>query len=146
MKRKPFLFFSYARDDQDVVKSIYKRLQEGGNKPWMDQFDILGGEDWQRAIKTAIKKADFFLIFLSSHSVNRRGVLQKEIREALEAWTGMLSNDIYLIPVRLDDCQVPDDLSSFQCVDLFEDSGWSKLLSAIKTGLRRRKNDPRTKK
>src|SRR5215217_7356661 len=103
MKKKASIFLSYARDDQDAVKDIYKRLQTEGYSPWMDQFDILPGEDWERTIQRAIKKADFFLIFLSNHSVNRRGVLQQEIRLALESWNKMLSEDIYLIPVRLSD-------------------------------------------
>jgi hypothetical protein len=146
MTRKPLIFLSYARDDQDAVKLVYKRLQAEGYSPWMDQFDILPGEDWERAIKTAIKKADFFLIFLSGHSVNRRGVLQKELRAALDSWTGMLPGDIYLIPVRLSDCPIPDELSSFQWVDFFDNLGWDKLLKAIKAGTKQRRNDPRNKK
>lgn len=143
--KKALIFLSYARDDQDSVKAIYQRLKDVGYKPWMDQFDIEGGEDWEKAIQAAIKKADFFLVFLSDHSVNRRGVLQKEIRAALDSWTGMMMNDIYLIPVRLVDCQLPDQLSTFQWVDMFEETGWSRLISAIKTGIRRRRNDPRNR-
>jgi hypothetical protein len=144
--KKPLIFLSYAHDDQDTVRDIYKRLQFEGYKPWMDQFDILAGEDWERAIRTAIKKADFFLIFLSDHSVNRRGVLQKELRAALDSWNGMLPSDIYLIPVRLSNCTIPDELSYFQWVDLFIDLGWNKLMRAIVVSLRQRKNDPRNKK
>jgi hypothetical protein len=143
--KKPVIFLSYARNDQDIVKVLYTRLEDEGYKPWMDQFDILPGEDWERSIRSTIKKADFFLVFLSKHSINRRGVLQKEIRIALDSWNGMLSDDIYFIPVRLSECQIPDELSSFQWVDIFDDSGWSRLLSAITVGLKRRKNDPRNK-
>ena len=145
-KKKLMIFLSYARNDQDTVKAVYKRLKDEGYTPWMDQYDILPGEEWERSIKSAIKKADFFLVFLSDSSVNRRGVLQKEIRAALDSWNGMLPSDIYLIPVRLVDCPVPEDLSSFQWVDFFDDSGWSKLLLAIKAGLKRRRNDPKNKK
>ena len=146
MKTKALIFLSYARDDQDMVKSVYKRLQAEGYSPWMDQFDILPGENWERSIRAAIQKADFFLIFLSNHSVNRRGVLQQEIRMALDSWNKMLSDDIYLIPVRLSDCPIPGDLAPFQWVDFFVDTGWDKLISAIKAGLKKRRNDPRNKK
>jgi len=141
--KKTIVFLSYARDDQDAVKLIYTKLQAEGYSPWMDQFDILPGENWERSIRNAIQKADFFLIFLSPYSVNRRGVLQKEIRAALDAWNTMLASDIYLIPVRLGDCSIPGELSDFQWVDIFDTSGWNKLLSAIKVGLKRRKNEPR---
>jgi hypothetical protein len=146
MKNKPLIFLSYARDDQDIIKDVYNRLLAEGYRPWMDQFDILPGENWEHAIRIAITKADFYLIFLSENSVNRRGVLQKEIHTALDSLKGMLSNDIYLIPVRLTECRIPDEISSFQCVDLFDESGWDRLLSAIKAGLRRRENDPRNKR
>lgn len=141
--KKTIIFLSYARDDQDTVKLIYEKLRAEGYSPWMDQFDILPGENWERSIRIAIQKADFFLIFLSVHSVNRRGVLQKEIRAALDAWNTMLASDIYFIPVRLSDCSIPDELSNFQWVDIFDTSGWDKLLSAIRVGLKRRKNDPK---
>ncbi len=144
-KKEVVIFLSYARNDQDTVKLVYKKLQVEGYSPWMDQYDILPGENWENCIKNAIKKASFFLIFLSDHSVNRRGVLQKEVRAALVSETGMLSTDIYLIPVRISDCPMPDELSSFQWVDLFDESGWGRLLSAIKVGLKRRKSDPRYK-
>lgn len=146
MKNKPIVFLSYARDDKDIVEQIYKRLHVEGYSPWMDQFDILPGENWERSIRDALQKADFFLVFLSPHSVNRRGFLQKEIRMAFEAWNGMLLSDIYMIPVRLNSCSIPDDLSNFQYVDIFDTSGWDRLLFALKSGLKRRKNDPRRKK
>lgn len=146
MKSKPMIFLSYARDDQDAVVPIYERLLNEGYRPWMDQFDILPGENWERSIRSAIRKADFFIIFLSNHSINRRGFLQKEIRIALDVWNGMLMSDIYLVPVRLGVCSIPDELSSFQYVDIFETSGWDKLILAIKSGLKRRKNGPKRKK
>jgi len=145
MKKSALIFLSYARDDQVQIKEIYKKLEAEGYQPWMDQYDILPGENWELCIRTAIKKADFFLIFLSNHSVNRRGVLQKEVRAALASEDGMLPTDIYLIPVRITDCPMPDELASFQWVDFFEESGWDRLLSAIKAGLKRRESDPRYK-
>lgn len=144
--KKPKIFLSYAHDDQDNVKLVYTFLKKKGFAPWMDCFDIMPGENWERSIKIAIQDADFFLIFLSPNSVNRRGVLQKEIHAALDSWNSMLTSDIYLIPVRLINCTIPEELSTFQWVDIFEDSGWDKLLEAINIGMKRRKNDPRLRK
>ncbi len=146
MKSQSLIFLSYARDDQEAVKLIYEKLKTEGYHPWMDQFDILPGENWERSIRIVVQKAHFFLIFLSDHSVNRRGVLQKEIHAALDAWNTMLTSDIYLIPVRLSDCSIPEELSAFQWVDIFDDLGWDRLLSAIEAGSKRRKSDPRRKK
>lgn len=37
----------------------------------------------------------------------------------------------YVIPVRLEDCRIPDRLSKWHAVDLAEASGWAKLLEAL---------------
>ncbi len=139
MKSKAKIFLSYARTDQDKVKILYQKLSKEGFNPWMD-IDILPGENWRNAIKKAIKRSDFFLACLSANSVNRRGYIQKEIRDALEIWKEKLDNDIYLIPVRLEDCEVPESLSDFQWVNLFEDGSWEKLKKATQVGMERRKN------
>jgi len=112
MKSEAKIFINYARDDQPQVEPVYQRLLREGFKPWMDKYDIVGGEKWKLAIKRAIRDCDFFMIFLSKNSVNKRGVLQKEIRTALENWKGMLENDIFLIPVRLEECAAPEILPS----------------------------------
>jgi len=94
MVETPQIFFTYAREDTEAVEKVYRRLHDEGLKPWMDRKDILAGESWDSAIKRAIRRSDFVLIFLSKNSVNKRGFIQKEIRSGLEIWSEMLSDDI----------------------------------------------------
>ncbi len=131
------LFLCYARLDQPKVEQLYKSLSEAMFKPWMDKHDILPGEQWNTAIRKAIRRSDFFLACLSVNSVSRRGVIQKELKQALDIWNEKLEDDIYLIPVRLEECEVPESLSRFQWVDVFEPDGWTKLLKAIQAGVER---------
>jgi hypothetical protein len=131
------IFLSYAREDEEKVESLYQKLSDAGFKPWMDKKDILPGERWEFSIRKAIRRSDFFLACLSANSVNRRGWIQKEIKGALDMWQEKLDSDIYLIPVRLADCRVPESLSDFQWVDLFEEGGWTRLMRAIQVGLER---------
>ena len=131
------IFLCYTRKDQPVVKQLYQKLADCGFKPWMDIQDILPGEDWQRVIKQSVREAHFFLACLSNNAVNRRGAIQVEIKEALEVWRQKLDSDIYLIPVRLEACEVPDTLVKFQWVDLFEPEGFEKLIKALKAGMER---------
>lgn len=138
-KSQPQVFISYAREDAAMAERLYTYLSEAGYKPWMDTKDILPGELWVNSIQTAIQNSDFFLACLSTNSVDKRGMLQKEIKSALDTWEGMLEGDIYLIPVRLDDCAVPERLSNFQWVDLFEENGWSLLSKALGQGVERRR-------
>ena len=138
MKATAQIFLSYAREDEEKVENLYRKLSDAEFKPWMDKKDILPGEIWQSCIQRAIRRSDFFLACLSAKSVNRRGFLQREIKDALDIWQEMLEDDIYLIPVRLEDCEVPESLRDFQWVNLFEEDGWTRLVTAIQAGVERR--------
>jgi hypothetical protein len=133
------IFLGYAREDEEKVEQLYQKLSDAGFKPWMDKKDILPGERWESCIPKAIRHSDFFLACLSANSVNKRGYLQKEIKDALDTWQKMLEDDIYLIPVRLEDCKVPESLRKFHWVELFEEDGWTRLVEAIQVGIERRK-------
>ena len=132
------IFLSYAREDKEEIESLYQKLSDAGFKPWVDTKDILPGEQWKSSIQRALQRSDFFLACLSKNSVNKRGWIQKEIKEALDIWQGMLDSDIYLVPVRLEDCDAPDRLRDFQWVNLFEEDGWTRLVEAIQMGIERR--------
>ncbi len=132
------IFLCYAREDRGKVESLYQRLSDAGFKPWMDIKNILPGERWELAVKKAVRRSDFFLACLSAHSVDKRGWIQREIKEALDIWQEKLEDDIYLIPVRLEDCEVLESLCVFQWVNLFEEDGWTRLVKAIQVGMGRR--------
>jgi hypothetical protein len=132
------IFLSYAREDEEQVKKLYQKLSDAGFKPWMDTQDLLPGEIWKSRIPQAIRESDFFLACLSCNSVTKRGWIQREIKDALDIWQDNLDGDIYLIPARLEDCEVPERLGDFQWVDLFEEDGWARLVKAIQVGMERR--------
>jgi len=134
------IFLSYAREDENEVDELYQKLLSAGFKPWIDKKDILGGESWDVSIRNAIRASDFFIACLSNNSVKKRGYLQKELSIALDLKDEKLKNDIYLIPVRLEVCTVPDELGLIQWVDLFEESGWVRLLKAIHKGVEHLEN------
>jgi hypothetical protein len=133
------VFLSYAREDAEKVENLYQELSDAGFKPWMDKKDILPGERWKSSIQEAIRCSDFFLACLSANSVNKRGFIQKEIKDALDIWQEKLDSDIYLIPARLEDCEVPESLRDVQWVNLFEEDGWTRLVKAIQVGMERRR-------
>ena len=132
------IFISYAREDKQKAEDLYQRLAEEGFEPWIDTKNILGGERWESSIERAIKTSDFFIGCLSTNSVSKRGFLQKEIKTALDVWKQKLDSDIFLIPVRLEECDVPESLRTLHWLDLFASDGWDKLRRAIQIGIQRR--------
>jgi len=129
------IFLSYSRKDVGTVNDLYEKLKSYGFSPWQDHRDILPGQDWMEAIRKAIREAPFFLACMSTHSVSHRGVIQREIREALDVLQEKLDEDIFLIPVRLEECQVPPKLARLQWVDYYQSGGFEKILAALRKGL-----------
>ena len=72
------------------------------------------------AIRKAIKSSSFFIALLSAHAVGKRGFVQKEIRQALSIADEFPQDQVFVIPVRLDDCEPSfEELSALHRVDLF---------------------------
>lgn len=126
------IFICYARNDEVQVKELYKKLAMEGFEPWLDKENLLGGQNWKICIRKAIKEAALFLACMSRHSVTHRGFFQKEIREALAQGQEKLPEDIYIIPVRLENCKVPEYLSEYHWIDLYASDGWEKLLKTLR--------------
>ena len=79
------------------------------------------------------------MAILSNNSVTRRNVIQKELKKALDKWEGMLPDDICIIPLRIDDCPIPELLKDLHIIDWEDGAGKDKLLEAIQVGLARRR-------
>ncbi len=86
-------------------------------------------------IQQTIRESDFFIACLSENSVFKRSFFDTEIQEALTIWANERRNNIYLIPLRLDDCKVPSELQDLHWINLFERDGWVRLIQAIQSGL-----------
>jgi hypothetical protein len=102
------IFISYARDDAEQVSEIYHRLKAVGFEPWIDSEDLLPGVKWKGAIIKAVREADLFLLCVSSRSRNREGFIQRELKIALDQLEEKTSDHIYFIPVRLEECELPE--------------------------------------
>lgn len=132
------VFISYAREDLRQATEIRQFVLARSFAVWMDVFDILPGELWDIRIQHGLRTADFVLLCLSERSVSKRGYLQREVKKAVDLATEMLDNDIYLLPVRIDPCELPSSLSGYQWVDYYRDDGPSRLIAALIEGARRR--------
>jgi TIR domain len=124
------VFISYAREDSDAAKRLYEDLKNAGLTPWLDKESLIAGQNWKIAINKAIKKSRYFIPIFSSISVEKRGYVQKEFRYALNVFDEFPESQIFVIPVRLDDCEIPyEKLKDIEYVDLFPD--WNKGLQRI---------------
>lgn len=134
--RRPRVFIAYVVEDAPLAGRLYDALRTLGYDPWMDSRKLLPGQNWPRAIDNAIDTSDFFVACFSTRSVKKRGGFQAEIRYALDCATRLPLDDIFLIPVRLDECRVPRSIQrTTQYIDLFPD--WRKGLKRLDQALKK---------
>jgi formylglycine-generating enzyme required for sulfatase activity len=127
------IFLCHAREDKAQVREVYHRLKAiDGFEPWLDEEDLLPGQDWDYEIKRALKASDFILIFLSRNSVAKRGYVQREMKLALDALQEVPEGAIHTIPVRIDDCEVPESFRRYHWADLFALNGFDHIVRAIR--------------
>jgi DNA-binding Lrp family transcriptional regulator len=134
------IFISYGREDVEAAKKIYSELKAEHLDPWLDKESLLPGQKWKVAIKKAIRESRYFLALLSSHSVSRKGFVNKELSDALEVLEEYPESEIFLIPVRLDDCQPSHErLSELHRVDMFP--SWGEGMRQIKKAINLKANN-----
>jgi hypothetical protein len=143
--RLPKVFLAYVEEDGAAVDRLYAVFEENGFAPWMDRRKLLPGQNWPRAIEEAIETADFFVPCFSRNSVSKKGGFQAEIRYALDCARSVPLDEVFIVPVRLNDCRVPARIQKeLQYIDLFPrwESGLRRLFSMMRQAGRRRESPP----
>jgi parallel beta-helix repeat protein len=147
-------FISYVREDSHEVDRLQRKLEAAGVPVWRDTAALWPGEDWRVKIRRAITdNALVFIACFSRRSVARvKSYQNEEIRLAIDQLRLRRPDDPWLIPVRFDDCDIPDldlggdrTLASIQRVDLFgasRDVGNAQLAAAVLRLLGRSSTEP----
>lgn len=125
------VFLCHASDDKPAVRELYQKLQHDGFEPWLDEEDLLPGQDWKNEISKAVRNSDAVLVCLSEDSIAKTGYVQKEIRVALDVADEQPEGAIFIIPVKLEDCDMPDRLSAWHWVNLDDAGGYERLVAAL---------------
>ena len=143
MTEKTRIFLAHAREDKEQVRKLYADLKDQGFEPWLDEEDFLGGQIWKIEFPKAINSARIFLACLASRSIEKVGYVQNEFRQALAQYANHPPESIFLIPVRLDDCEIPNleipdrgmSLRDFHWIDLWEARGFERLTRSLRNAI-----------
>src|SRR5882762_280153 len=95
------VFISYAREDRDWAERLYMDLRKQEINAWLDVRCLRAGSNWKYEIPKVIRGARYFLLLISKHSINKRGYVQKEIKEGLDVLQEFPKGEIFIIPVKL---------------------------------------------
>ena len=129
--RKLKVFLCHAKDDKPAVRDLYGKLKNDRIKPWLDEEDLIPGQNWEYEIKKAVENTDLFVVCLSKRAVDKVGFVQKEIKFALDVADLQPEGRIFIIPLKLEECDVPARLKSWHWINYFEADGYFKLQRAM---------------
>lgn len=124
------VFLCHAHADQHSVIALHQRLVQDGVNAWLDKEALLPGHDWEFEIRKAVRESDIVLVCLSQQ-FNQAGYRQKEVRLALDTALEKPEGDTFIIPARLEQCEILESLAKWQWVDLFDQNGYEKLMRAL---------------
>jgi tetratricopeptide (TPR) repeat protein len=136
---REYAFLSYAHEDLEKVRKVYKGLKERNVNVWFDKEDMKKGR-WKPQILKAISRSRDFVICLSNAAIKKTrgekpGFQDEELQIAWEFAREQDERGITIVPVRLEDCSRGDmRLSGWQQYDLFED--WEGVLDTLAVNIR----------
>lgn len=128
------VFLCHAHVDKDAAKQLYDRLIRDGVDAWLDKEKLLGGANWEFEIRKAVRECDIFLVCVSeqfTQRLRRKNFAQTEVGIALNEAELKPKEQIYIVPVRLENCAVPKSLQRWHWVDLFESDGYERLIRSL---------------
>jgi tetratricopeptide (TPR) repeat protein len=133
------IFLSYGREDATTVQELYQQLKADGYKPWMDTEDILPGQDQRGTISDAIAHSDLFIACLSKQVTSQDSYANEQLREALVQFARSQPGGVFIIPLKLDECEIPDlriyelgmNLRDYNVLDYQQPDAYDRLLQTI---------------
>ncbi len=136
MNRPLRVFLCHSSTDKPAVRELYKKLRaEPWIQPWLDEEELYPGQDWNMEIEKAVEAADAIIVCLTKGSITKEGYVQRELRIVLDFADYKPEGTLYLMPVRLEECEPPRRLRPWQYADYFEgqqDRGLQRLLVSLK--------------
>jgi hypothetical protein len=141
-RREPLAFLCHASDDKVYVRRLERRMRRDGIRTWLDERELLPGREWNPAIEEAVRAADVVIVCLSRASISRSGYVQKELRLVLDVADEQPEGGIFVIPAKIEPCQVPDRLCRWHWVDLRQRGGYIRLVAAVRQAAATRADRP----
>lgn len=116
--RKLRVFLCHASEDKPLVRKLYQQLlSEGWIEPWLDEARILPGQPWKIEIEKALEAADVAIVCLSKVTLTKESYIQREISSVVDISREKREDSIFIVPIRLDECEIPRPLRIWQWID-----------------------------
>jgi hypothetical protein len=122
----------YARDDRSYVQVLARRLVQDGVEPWLEEEQLANGRDRRTAVDEAVERSHAVIVCLSPRSVAKHAYAQQEIKLVLEAASRRPAGTQFVVPVRVEPCDVPETLGRYVTTNYYTEDGHSQLQRSLR--------------
>ena len=124
------VFLSHSSEDKWFVNRLATDLTRLQIDPWLDAWKIRAGESIPQKISNGIEAAHCVVVILSSNAVSSKWV-EREWQS--KYWDEVNRNETLVIPVLLEDCELPQLLKGKKYIDFRKgyQEGLDELLLVI---------------
>ena len=129
----PSVFISYAHQDADVARNLTEKLRAAGIGVWGDAQNQLG-DNWAERIESQLRSADYMLILVTTAALQSKQVMANASPRAMREYG---DRDVTVVPVLLEDVELPPSLSGIQYLDFrgSQDRAIEALVSRLSSGV-----------
>ena len=110
------VFIIYSHNDIKVAKEIAELLRENGLEPWLDAENITAGQIWVEEVTNALTESAMAIVLLSKNST-QSGFASAELKLAIQSLESNDKTSSPLIPIKLDETEIPSSIAHIQYVD-----------------------------
>ncbi len=129
-KNRASVFISHSSKDKKFANWLCIDLANARHRPWLDEWDIKAGESIPTRIEKGISECDFVVLVLSGNAIKSHWV---EREWQAKYWDEVKSNRVMVVPVLLEDCEIPPLLQPKKYADFRSgyNEGFETLLAAL---------------
>ena len=126
------VFIIYSHKDKEAARKLTVELRNMGYNPWLDEEEIIPGQNWEKAIYQAIESSSAALFLASKNTLGESGSILSKIKAAMEVLRVERNAHSPVIPVMLEESELPKELANIHSVRLFEEQGMEQLNKGLK--------------
>lgn len=129
----PQFFLAYARGDSEKVRTIHDQLKKRGFMPTSDTEGFPADQDFITKTLGVLNNTELIIAFFSKFSVSKQSIVERQFNIDIEELLTKIPINQAFIPVRLDDCKMPEILLKWRLhyFDVFKAGEVDRLLKAI---------------
>src|SRR5512135_1471608 len=100
------VFLSYNSDDGPAVEELAVRLRRAGIEPWLDEWNLIPGQECQPAMERALADSATCAVFIGPKGLGPWQ--EEEMRAAIDRRVGERGDRFRVIPVLLPGTERPE--------------------------------------